>query len=221
MKSFMKRIKSRLSNDNQRVPKTVELTDRHTLDEGKFKLKFYDQGNGRYNVQYRGNYLCFCDKKEIAAVQSDFDKDFNGNNLTEMNEVLRKKYNKVTRTNNVPKTQKRTRRKNRVSYKTGRLTFENRKNGRLQVRVLDKGKTQSICCCYPEERDEVVERYNNLKKDHTLQDIKKIMKKDYNIRKSRDKNYHNISINSNGVVYLDGKFVKSDANLYDLVNKRL
>ena len=211
-------IRNRITrNRTYEVQENVELSN-HTLPIGKYELKFYDHGNGRYNVQYRGNYMCFCNKEDIYEVQSYFDNNFDGKNLENISDELRTKYNMVKRQRKPMKNS--TSRRKRKTYKTSNLSFENRKNGRMQVRVMDKGKTHSLCCCYPYQREQVIDKFNYLKKDHTLDEIKKILKDDYNIRKTKKQtSNHNVSINSNGMVWKDGRFVKVDSKLFDLIDE--
>lgn len=218
----MSRIRTWIKNKinvsrTRQFPEDIEL-EKHTLPNGKYKLKFYDHGNGRYNVQYRGNYMCFCNKDDIGEVQSYFDDNFNGDNVEKISDELRTRYNVVKKQRKPMK--KGTSKRRRKTYKTSNLSFENRKNGRMQVRVMDKGKTHSLCCCYPYQREQVIDKFNYLKKDHTLDEIKKILKDDYNIRKTnKQTSNHNVSINSNGMVWKDGQFVKVDSKLFDLIDE--
>lgn len=186
-----------------------------------YPLKFYKtHTDERYNVSYDCIHLCTCHESEIMEVQEFFDKNHDSMSMKEMSEKLKTRYNlKIKR--NVSHPVKRSRIPRRLkTYKQNVPTFENKKTGRMQVRVMDKGTTHTLCSCYPHQREEVVSKYNSLKRTHELDDIKDIMKTKYNLRRldSNRKNVHEININSNGNFFYDGKFIKSDEKLYKLID---
>lgn len=180
--------------------KGVEL-DKHLFSKRKNDVKFYyNKNTGRYGALYNNNFLCTCKENEIKDVQKQFDKEFNGHNLEEVTISLKTKYNIGRRYQ---------------TYKDGTLRFTP-KNGRLTAHINHECKTHTICSCYPNERDEVTEKFNTLRKTRDLESIKKIMKEQYNIQGKRNrKPMHEgvvYTIDKNGTIYKDGK-------IYGIVNQ--
>lgn len=199
----------------------VELV-KHTLPTGRYSLKFYHNRNGRYGVHYGKTQLCLCNKSEIVEIQSYFDENFNGKNIDEISQNLKARYNiKVYPTRGIKQkpVKAKTSRRRKKSYKQNKLAFEEKRTGRVQVRVMDKGKITTICQCYPNQKEEVSQRFNSLKKTHSLDEIKSIMKEEYNIRKVSNNVVHEIIIRNNGTVIKDGKLCTIDSKLYELVDK--
>ena len=196
-----------------RVPNSpnIELEEfQLPKDERENGLKFYyNKTNGRYAVSLNNNYICACGKDDIPNVQKDFDKSFNGNNLDKVSLELRRKYNLNMRNQ---------------TYKDANLSFEKRGN-RLSARITHNRQSHTICSCYPSQRKEVMSKYNALKKTKDLKEIKRIMKRQYNLKNNRKRtsriksNENIISLSSNGSIYKDGKFCKADPKLYEYINK--
>lgn len=188
----------------------------------KYPLKFYATKNeDRYNVHYKQKHLCTCHKTNIMDIQNYFDENYDETNIPEIREALKQKYNiKIKR--NVKKNIRKSRIPKKLrNYKQNRPSFENKKNGRVQVRVNDKDKIHTLCSCYPYQKNDIVSEYDVLKRTHDLPEIKKILKSKYNLRKVnvKDNFMHDIHITQNGSFFYDGKFIKVDKDLYDVVNK--
>ena len=196
------KVTGRLPNDKDEL----EL-DKHSLPNGKNELKFYYNGNtGRYGVLYHNKFICACSKEDIGEVQTIFDDEFNGKNLKNVSLNLRKRYNKVRRYQ---------------TYKDGNLRFSER-DGRLTATITDNKKKHTICSCYPNQKDEVIAKYNSLKETRDLETIKSVMKSQYNIqgrKPSTSYDGNTISICQNGTIYKNGKFCKADPQLYEYISK--
>ena len=148
----------------------------------KFPLKFYDTHRERWNVQYDNVHLCTCKTDEKEEIQNYFDKTFKGDNLYEISKVLKEKYNLKIQINKTYSKRK-TKKPKLATYKTAKLCFNNVGGGRVQVKVRDNGVTHTICNCYPSQKEEVLQKYNILKKNNNLETIKIILKKEYNLKK--------------------------------------
>lgn len=190
-------------------PKTNEL-EMFQLPKGERVngLKYYyNKSNGRYAVHLNNTYICACAKDDITNVQKDFDNTFNGDNLNDVSLMLRKKYNLNMRNQ---------------TYKEANLSFEKR-GGRLSARITHNRKSHTICSCYPEQREEVRNKFNELRETRDLESIKRIMKKQYNIRGRKPKKILQddgiISLCENGTIYKDGKLCKVDPKLYEYIDK--
>lgn len=211
MKKPLNWIKTRITKGKQDT-----TLNEHKLTWGKQPLKFYRNKSGRYSVNYKNTHVCTCDESEIVEIQKQFDKQFGRKDIEEISDELKVKYNeKIKR--NIKKDKKH---RNCKTYKESRLQFEEKPTGRMQVRVNDNGKIHTICQCYPNQKEEIIKRYDLLKKSNDLDSLKMKMKKDYNLRgKARDSEAkHIISINDDGTIYKDGKYIKVSRNIYDLVN---
>ena len=202
-------------NVNGELPKQKKTSklEKHSLpkSERKYLVKYYRNRNNRYGAFYNKKHLCMCNYEDIPHIQNYFDKHYNGNNINSISRNLKRKYN-YTKKGIKPKT-----------YSKNRLNFQEKSNGRFCARVNDRGKTHTICQCYGNERKEVSDTYDSLKKSHNIEEIKEIMKRQYNIinRKKRngDLNNHEINITNKGAIYKDGEFIKVDSTLYDFINK--
>lgn len=151
--------------------------------EPQFPLKFYETREDRYNVSYQNVHICTCKDSQRKEVQDYFDEHYTGDNLLEISDVLKEKYNlKIQRGKSYPKGKGKGRKSKKANYKTARLCFNETPSGRLQVKVRDKGKSQHICSCYPSEKEEVARKYHMLKKNNNLETIKIILKEEYNLR---------------------------------------
>ena len=182
------------TNDNQ-------VNDNYNLTEAKYPLKFYKtRSDGRYSVHYSGNHLCNCSYENARKVQDYFDEHFNGKNLNKVTHELKKEHNQII------KTRKRGRKPK--SYKKNSLRFQPRKNGRLEVAVSDKGRTHVVCNCYRDQMEQVQEDFENIKSNHSLDEIKEMMKNKYNIKdtpkeiaKPKRKGKANSSYSENNVLF--------------------
>ena len=166
--------------------------------------------------------ICYCDEDQIDDVQAYYDSLKKSNSLDDVKIKMKQKFNKKT-------CNRKSRPKNNT-YKESKLSFEVKQTGRVQVRVRDNGKIHTICSCSPLQVDEVRERYDGLKHNHDLDEIKLLMKKEFNKKinwkseKANDihtKGIHHIMLNENGSIYQDGHFVCVDDSLYSLVDKLL
>ena len=189
----------------------------HKLSWGKQPLKFYKNISGRYSVSFNGKHICTCKEEQIVEIQKHFDNRYGKETIDDISEELKLKYNeKIKR-----KMKKVRRHKNYKTYRESKLQFETKPRGRVQVRVNDNGKVHTICQCYPDQKDEVIRKYDILKKTNDLEILKKKMKDEYNLRgKSKDveRVKHVISVDNDGAVYKDGKYIKVSKSIYDLVN---
>ena len=227
---FLDRIKGMLNvktaQSSERQLDIIEEKMSNPSDD----LKFYENRSGRMAVHYKSTHLCLCDKGQMDEVKDYFDCNFKGDNLMQVSSELKERYNmKIYTARKYSKPRKSSKRGRKAkSYRENRLQFEVKSSGRVQVRVFDKGRVNTICQCYDYQMERVQREYDILKKTHSLDEIKVIMKGQYNIRKNgvrkSDKTSskgHKILIDSNGVVYMDGKLEKIDPNIYDKVNKFL
>ena len=199
-----------------RISKKDNTLEEHMLSWGKHPLKFYVNRSGRYSVNYRNTHICTCKEDEIIEIQKQFDKMYGKMSIEEISDELKVKYNEKIKRNK----RKESRHRNCKTYKESRLQFEEKPTGRIQVRVNDNGKIHTICQCYPDQKLDVVKKFNELKKTYELDSLKTMMKREYNLRgKSRDDGVkHTISISDDGAIYKDGKYMKVNKSIYDFVN---
>ena len=194
-------------------------TQKNIRTEPEHHLNFYrTHTENRYNATYKNKHLCTCHKDQIDNVQEYFDEYYNKKSLDEISSELKARYNlrikknrPIAEQSRIPKTRK--------SYKHNNLSFEKKKTGRCQVRINDKKKIHTICSCYPHQKDKVINDYNMLKKEHGIEEIKKIMKRKYNLRVTKNRDIHEININSKGNCFYDGKFVKNDDRIYKVLDE--
>lgn len=153
----------------------------------EYPLKFYEtMTENRYTVKYKDIHICTCDKKQKQEVLNYFNENYNGKNIYEISDKLKKRYNiKIQNGKTYPKGKGKSKKSKKVNYKTAKLCFNPTPDNRLQVKVRDKGKTHTVCNCYPYQKEEVLEKYNMLKKKNNLDTIKIILKEDYNLRKRK------------------------------------
>lgn len=185
--------------------------------EQKFELKFYEDPKSkteRGTVYYKGKRLCCIYKNQFDEVNKDFNKDFNGENFNSLKKKYGKKYHLVNKT--------RRGRKKVNRLKDTNLIFSDR-NGRVEVRARLKGKTHHICSCNPDEVKTIIKEYNSLKKDknQNIESIKSKLSSKYSRNYGVKNKVNEITINSNGLIYRDGKFVKTNQNLYNLINSMM
>ena len=102
------------------------------------------------------------------------------------------------------------------------LTFIKKTDGRMQVQTKKGKKWINLCSCDISQQEEINRRYKELKKDKTsLDEIQKIFKQDYNLKRVRGKDQHQFLICNTGAIYKDGAFQKVDKGLYKMVEDRL
>lgn len=188
----------------------------------EYELKFYENRNGRHTVQYNGTHLCTCGIGEFDDVREYFNSHYNGDNLEQVSSELKGRFNMKIYENRVyTKSRKRKGKPGRRKrgYRENSLQFEVKPTGRVQVRVMDNGRINTICQCYGGQVKEVQKEYDSLKRTHSLDEIKVIMKNKYNLRKNgRGYGNHEIVIGSNGLCYKDGKLQKLDPSIYKRVD---
>ena len=68
-------------------------------EEQQYTLKFYQKKNGRCQVTYKSNYLCSCENNETTEVEKYFNEHFNGENIQQVSDELKKIYNKKIQQN--------------------------------------------------------------------------------------------------------------------------
>ena len=188
-------------------PTPTYKLENHVLQGGVNELKFYTNNqNDRYGCLYDNTFICSCEKDEMHDVQKYFDEHYNGKNLNEIIGSLKSKYNLSIRNQ---------------TYKNGTLRFEKR-GKRLNAQINHNRKTHSICSCYPNQKDEVIEKFNTLRETRNLDEIKRIMKSEYNIQGRKSKTSKDdvgvISLDKNGTIYKDGKLCKIDPKVYEFVD---
>lgn len=133
--------------------------------------------------------------------------------LTNLKNRLNRKQNKQEKEQEKAQTRKR--------GKTA-LTFIKKTDGRMQVQTKKGKKWVNLCSCDISQQEEINRRYNELKKDKTsLDEIQKIFKQDYNLKRVRGKDQHQFLICNTGAIYKDGAFLKVDKGLYKMVEERL
>lgn len=134
--------------------------------------------------------------------------------LTNLKNRLNRKQNKQEKEQEKAQTRKSTR-------KTA-LTFIKKTDGRMQVQTKKGKKWVNLCSCDISQQEEINRRYNELKKDKTaLDEIQKIFKQDYNLKRVRGKDQHQFLICNTGAIYKDGAFQKVDKDLYNMIEDRL
>lgn len=102
------------------------------------------------------------------------------------------------------------------------LTFIKKTGGRMQVKTKKGKKWICLCSCDISQQEEINRRYKELKKDKTpLDEIQKIFKQDYNLKKIRGTHQHQFLICNTGAIYKDGAFQKVDKGLYKMIEERL
>ena len=202
-----------------KTPKTEEYSFqlvKHMLpkNERKYGLKYYHNSNGRYTAMYHQDDLSMCSYEDIPHIQEYFDNHFTGKNIIKISRELKNKYNQ-----NMKKAKRGVKGQ---PYSKNRLNFQQKQGGRLCARVNDKGKVHTICQCYENQKNEVSNKYDVLKKEYDIDTIKEIMKNEYNIIGRKGKkarlNKHQINIREDGAVYKDGQFITVDSKVYDIID---
>lgn len=135
---------------------------------------------------------------------------------TKLNIYLTNLKNRLNKQNKQEKTQTRKR-----TRKTD-LTFIKKTDSRMQVKTKKGKKWICLCSCDSSQQEEINRRYKELKKDKTpIDEIQKIFKQDYNLKKIRGTHQHQFIICNTGAIYKDGAFQKVDKGLYKMVEERL
>lgn len=171
----------------------------------KYHLRFYPDTENRCSVWYNKKYLCMCDKKDKHLVENAFNKAYNGRNFFKTQQELKKTFNKATRSRR----------------KRSGISFIMQKNGRMHVRAKKGNTRKNLCSCEPSQKDEILERYNQMKDELSFDEIRTIFQNDYNLKRVRRKDEHTFKISNNGTIYKDGSFVKVDKEIYELIERRL
>ena len=134
--------------------------------------------------------------------------------LTNLKNRLNRNQNKQEQEQEKTKTQKRTRKTD--------LTFIKKTDGRMQVKTKKGKKWISLCSCDSSQQEEINRRYKELKKDKTpIDEIQKMFKQDYNLKKIKVNHQHQFLICNTGAIYKDGAFQKVDRGLYKMIEGRL
>ncbi len=172
----------------------------------RYDLRFYHDTDDRCSVWYNKKYVCMCDKHDKTKVEKEFNKIYNGRNFTKTQQYMKKSFNKSTRHR---------KRKSDIS-------FIKQKTGRMHVRARKGRKRMNLCSCEPSQKDEILARYNQMKKDGlTFDEIRTIFQNEYNLKRVRRKDEHTFKVSNNGTVYKDGSFIKVDKKVYDLIEKEI
>lgn len=168
--------------------------------------------------------LCNCYQRDFDKVKKEFLERYDGDNFIQLRDDFRREHNI----------------KIRNGRNNGRLEDCNiwfgRHHGddRLDALTYMNGKKISVCRCYEHQEDEVREKFNAMKNDgrYTLEGICKKMGNEYNLhkrrrtkrgksRKTKKAVQHSIEITENGLIYRDGEFVKTNNDLYRLINSMI
>ena len=169
-------------------------------------LRFYQDTEDRCSVWHNKDYLCMCDKHDKNLVEKEFKKLYNGRNFAETQEAMKKAFNKSTRN-----------RKRRSD-----ISFIMQKTGRMHVRAKDGNTRRNLCSCEPSQKDEILARYNQMKKDGlSFNEIRTVFQNDYNLKRVRRKDEHEFKISNNGTIYKDGSFIKVNKDIYKMIEEKL
>lgn len=189
----------------------------------EYNLKFYPNNrdkNGRGYVQFstkgESRGLCSCEELQFKKIQDEFNEQYNGENLEDLIPVFRDKYNQRIRGKRKQSFKVKRGRKKNTSLKNATLK-SNKRGKRMEMRTRLNGETHHICMCYPYQVDECVKEFNRMKKkeNYDIPMIRNALSEKYNV-KGKTKT-PNILIDKNGLIYKDGKFIKENKGLYNLV----
>ena len=169
-------------------------------------LRFYHDTEDRCSVWHNKDYLCMCDKHDKSLVEKEFNRLYNGRNFAETQKIMKKAFNKSTRNR---------RRKSDIS-------FIMQKSGRMHVRAKKGRKRKNLCSCEPSQKEEILARYNQMKKNGlSFDEIRVIFQNDYNLKRVRNKDEHIFKISNNGTIYKDGSFIKVNKDIYKMIEEEL
>lgn len=195
--------------------KTELINHRLPTEQCENSINYYRNKNGRYTVNFKNTHICTCAEKDIPEVQKYFDNHYNGNNLKDVSNKLKRTYNEKIRRKGIKGKKPRLK-----TYRHNNVTFESKPSGRLQVRVRNNNRIHTVCQCYPEEKDIVRRRYDELKGTYGLDEIKVLMKREFNLRRINgygSDDVNSIIIRDDGVCYRNGKRIEVDESVYSFV----
>lgn len=198
------------------------LLHKFKVKGGKYPLKFYNDATikGRKSVNYSHNkaqyHICSCDEPEILDVQNYFDTHFNGENIEEVREALKEKYN---------------RRRRCLTLQNANITFTAKHGTRIHASTAYGGNRYGLCSCDVKQKEEVTELFHKLKNEKPIEEIQLILKSKYNKEhpkpkvkkqskaksKKDDENNTTIILHMDGTCYHDGKYNKIDAHYYEFI----
>lgn len=142
------------------------------------RLRYSKPKNGRCNVYYGNNYLCTCEERQKDAVQAFFDAHYDGD-IEAISASMKRQFNLRVQ----QATPKVKRGRKLTPYFENKLRFaDTPTKDRIRVQITDMGNTEQLCTCYRHQKPEVILRYGALKNSHSLEEIKSIMKREYNLR---------------------------------------
>lgn len=215
------------SEHNHRIKKGKRGRKSKTYKENP--VRFYERKNGRFQVivnnKGKTHTICHCNKDQIEPIKKDYEMIKNKKSLDEIKSIMKEKYNEVK--NETPQPIQSPKKRGLIGYRESRLQFDEKSTGRVQVRVRDNGRYETLCSCGVSQVGDVQSKYNDLKNVHDLEEIKDILKEEFNLkitgRKVKDKlpssaRNHQIVIDENGAVYKDGKFLFANDTMYDWIN---
>ena len=175
------------------------------------------QGRGSIHIRGMKTTLCSCYERDYEQIKEEFNKLYDGTNIEELQRKFRKENNLQTGRTGITR------------LEDCHLTFSTKKGQRrLDASTSFNKNTYKVCRCNPEEKAQVIKDFNRLKNNSnlTIEDIQEKMKSKYNMR-NKDGTYkkkyvktqsrlpeHSITVTNEGMMYFDGKFVKTNKDLY-------
>ena len=205
--------------------KTPDYLNDETEDK-KAELIFYKHktskgDRGMIVCKDNKKSLCSCYEKDYPKIMEEFHKEYDGTNFDEIAEKYKKKYNlKKFGTNG----------KRRIErLEDCNIRFNRRKGSdRIDVRTHLYGKEYPICRCYEHEIPKVRKDFKRMQKNpnFTIEKISEKMKRKYNLQRRQSKkttpramkHQHTITITEDGLIYQDGKFIKTNNKIYGIIN---
>lgn len=179
-------------------------------------------------VKQEDAILCNCYEDDFDDVKREFLERYDGTNFDELRKEFRGKHNLKIRNGIGEK-----------RLEDCNLWFggRHRSDDRLDALTYMNGKKVTVCRCYTNQEDEVREKFDSLKKDgrYTLDGICRKMSAEYNLKhrrkgkrrakakakKTQSKRHHTIEISDEGLIYRDGQFVKTNKELYKVINSMI
>lgn len=185
------------------------------------------QGRGSIYIKGESTTLCSCYEKDYEHIRQEFNELYDGTNLEELQRKFRKENNLQTGRTGITR------------LEDCNLGFSAKKgSNRLDVKTVLNKKTYTVCRCNLDEKPRVTKDFNRMKKNpnYTIEKIQEKMKAKYNMR-HQDGTYkrqtvqsddfqsrlfsHSITVTNDGMMYLDGKFIKTNKDIYCMLHSLL
>lgn len=180
------------------------------------------KGRGSIHIKGTTTTLCSCYEKDFEQIRQQFSKLYDGTNIEELQRKFRKEHNLQTGRTGITR------------LEDCHLGFSAKKgSNRLDASTVLNKKTYKVCRCNPDEKAQVRKDFNRMKQNpnFTIEKIQEKLKAKYNIRNGtstkQDKGIpdaqsrlfsHSITVTDDGMMYLDGKFVKTNKDIYCMLN---